>query len=1221
MSTEPNVKSFPITDVNGRTVQITVSTDIVDYMASARSFGREDMAAADAHGRFQKRLIAIPDRKSEVVAPMVLTIGNNNGLYLVRRSAGATGEGWKLIDLGTAFVKAGIASPQVRALGAAWTDDDRIALAVAVDDGRADSPSRVFVAYDLSSATDWANIPWTDCGSREKIRVHGIRVLAEDGGGWTVVLDGDAGRVDMLYLLRSERPAQFAQALVFNPAVDYQEIFAFEAAIDPFIGSGIAVLGKSGNKSVLSFRPFPKYDAQGRASAPPPVVPLPCPEGATVLESGVTRNGGTDLYIGGRGIHLIVADEFDNQDDAKLIQVASADAASGVEELALADAADGGVSVWARKQNGDLVTVTRAAGADVWGTALRVRDGVQSIAPVHGDRHATTSLLVVYTNGQAAFLLRDAALGTWRESPLLVGNPNEAAKVTCYGASVRLVDEGGMPRLNVPVKVSASVLTNLSLNRNNVFIGPGLEFAAKTDANGGIQLYDRVRSLTPAVYRFTVEGLQGSIDVNPAGGIYDRFSALTPDELRNAHTQPPDGTKTPLLPKEFQAGGARSNEVDGMVGALKQTAGLAGKTTNGKVTGATQVRAGAAFSSKLRLDTVAVGYSWGIQADRNGVRPAGEALMESLAGAAQNAAAFFADLGDSIADFFEGVRGRIEEGWTFIVRRAEQAFEFICALGNKVKRFVLDTLEQVGSFFTWLWNEVKTGLEKVWEYLKFLFSWDDILVARDVMVAATDEALKYVKSSVGTLKKNSMAGFNATIAQIDKWRAEIGVPPAHLPPPKPGSSMADQFRESDQKARTAVDQSTGNSALGWVFERLNDLFDQVVHIDAPSPGRATVDAAASFVTGLAGDQLDNLMRTWQQIQADIQQIFSSGMPGAKDLSFETIRQLLVAVGADVVVGLLNALRSLIDRALDLLGQMIDVVRSVLFAKISFPFIEKLVELVAPGAHLDTSFRLVDAIMLLVAIPATITYKLIFNESPFKRGETLDLPFGRVTVQGLEWEDLIKTVTGIVPFIGIGAAFAKFAKGVYTSVKAVAEEFGGTNVGIVAAIAFGGIGLAAEIFGMHQKEGDIVTILEWTAAGASGIALATSMALAIPKWNNPVAETIPMAHKLEAVIEVFETAVQLIVGAVAFGFIVDNLNRSDQAYDKKRYMPETTLWLARLMDQLGDILVSSATLVPLEAALAKAIVILGGAVFKGAAIPCKIMQVASTKLILEAKAPA
>ena len=113
MSTQPNVKSFSITDAQGDPLRLSVSTDIVDYMDSARTFGREDLADPGAHGRFQRRLIAIPDPAAGVVTPMVLSIGSNNGLYLVRKAGGTAGDGWQRIDLGPALAGAG------RAAGAA----------------------------------------------------------------------------------------------------------------------------------------------------------------------------------------------------------------------------------------------------------------------------------------------------------------------------------------------------------------------------------------------------------------------------------------------------------------------------------------------------------------------------------------------------------------------------------------------------------------------------------------------------------------------------------------------------------------------------------------------------------------------------------------------------------------------------------------------------------------------------------------------------------------------------------------------------------------------------------------------------------------------------------------------------------------------------------------------------------------------------------------------
>jgi hypothetical protein len=117
-------------------------------------------------------------------------------------------------------------------------------------------------------------------------------------------------------------------------------------------------------------------------------------------------------------------------------------------------------------------------------------------------------------------------------------------------------------------------------------------------------------------------------------------------------------------------------------------------------------------------------YRWGVQAGPGGVRPASDAVMDALQNAAGQATQFFADMGQTLSDMFEAIRARAEEAWTFIVRKAEEAFEFVCALGNKIKRFVLQTLEEIGGFFTWLWDQIETGLERAWEFLKFVFDWE-----------------------------------------------------------------------------------------------------------------------------------------------------------------------------------------------------------------------------------------------------------------------------------------------------------------------------------------------------------------------------------------------------------------------------------------------------------------------------------------------------------------
>ncbi len=1220
--TNPHVLSFPTNDTTGKAARFTVGTDVIDYMESARAFGREDLSDPNADGRFQRRMIAIPDQHGGVVTPMVLTISNQNQLYLVRKTdESKSADGWKLIDFSHGFKGILEDRIRVRAHGAAWTDDDRITIAVAVDDGTSER-SRVFVAYDLSSLTsDWENIKWIDCGSREDIRVEGIRVLDGGEGVWTIVLAGDNGPNDMLYLLRNNVKKNFSQALVFNPSVTLEEILDFEAAVHPTLGGGIAVLGVSNGLHHLSFRPFPQYKADGSFGTIPPVEILPCPKGANVLETGLTKliqKGrrknyvGSDLYIGGQGVHTIKALDIlqvvANGGNLKTTTIASPEAAPNVQDLIVGEAPDGSASVWALLQNGDLNVIKKVTTAD-WGEPLRLRVGVQAIAPVHGDEHLTTSLLMVYANGQASFLLRNVDQGLWQERPLSVANPQEVIKITCYGTTLRVLGADNIPKADIKVKVSASVLSSVVLNSNAVFIGPGVSFETKTDSNGGISLFDRIQSLTPATYRFEVEGFAQSIDVNPANGIQARFQSMTADELRSATISTPDG-EVALLPENFRTGADR-HQVDAIAGSLNKLTQLA-QSSNAIVAGISLVNSGTEFSSKLQAQTLPDNYSWGIKTDAKGIT---QLLAEDVNKLihSDSVGEFFDNLGDTIVDFFEGVGHTIKEGVTFILHKVAESdvFKFICKIGNQVKSFVVETLEQIGSAMTWLWEQVKTGLEKVWNYVKFLFEWDDILIARDVMVKASDEALQYLQNTTVTMKRGVDEGFDRAIAIIRQWQTDIGIPPAELPKPDAGQSTSDLLQSHSDAQQSLYDQISGNSVVSWVMEKLQSILDEIIHIEGADPSKVALKTAIDFIGGLASDEFKNLLNLWEQIKADVLKIFDNKMPGTDSLSFDTIKHLIIAVGADLVVGLLEGIRALILRSIDLLGGMLEVVRAAMFAKISFPFIEKLVAMVLPGVQIDTSFSLIDAIMLLVSIPATIAYKLIFGEAPFKKGDVLNLPFGRVSVQS-------DALTALMPFAGLAGGFLKTVVAVYLTREAFVAEMEGkagplSKPGIILGLVFGGIGLAAEVMGRHNPDqehnGGAIDALEMSAVGAASFCLVCSTAFAVAKWH-----AVPDSPEIDAGITIAGTIAQVGLGTAVFGVLIDYLRQSGNTYEQMRQATESYRWTGRLFDQAGTIMFAAAVIDP--ELVTKAILCLIGSGLKASALVCVIGQVTTQKLVLE-----
>jgi hypothetical protein len=824
---------------------------------------------------------------------------------------------------------------------------------------------------------------------------------------------------------------------------------------------------------VLSFRPFPKYDNDGKIKNTPPTVPLPCPAGATVLETGVTRNEGTDLYIAGSGVQLIVADQFDNLDQAAIVPVCSPQAASDVQNLVVGDAADGSAAVWTVLRNGDLTVSRRKAGQQAWGNALRLRAGVQQIAAVHGDGHVTTSILIVYTDGKAAFLWQDAVANVWQETPLLVANPERSCKATCYGTSLRVLGEGSAPKPGIKVRVSASVLANVVLNRNSVFLSPDLSFETETDVNGAVSLFDRVRSLTPAIYRFTVAGIKESIDVNPAGGVHKRFNEITAEELRGATVKAPNGSSSALLPENFRSG-AEKNQLDAMASSLNQAAGLA-KSANGVAGGVRAVAATAAFSSTLKLDAVPDNYRWGVQADSKGVRPASSSVMDSMVSAAKSVGDFFVNLGESIADFFEGVWSRIKDGWTFVVEKTKQGFAFICKLGDIVKSWVLKTLEEIGGFFTWLWEQVKTALEKLWEWLKFIFDWQDILRVRNAMVDMTDQSLQHFERSVGGMKQTLMTGFDDLTKELKGWAKSAGGSPA----PGPVSNFLRDVGSVIAPVAAVLDEIMGNSVVAWVMSKLQSLVELIIKIEMPEVSAAVKAAMAAF-QNLFSSLFSALTGTLDQLTVVVERIVG-GVADITSFSFEKIQQIFISAGAGIIDNLLRVVRDLIAGSMDMVKAMIGVGRGLLAAKMSFPFIEELVKTITLGAvTVDTSFRMGDGLLLLCAIPATIAYKLIFGSAPFKGGEQFVLPFGRVTVQSGA-EELRMTLI-------IGPLVALFIKMVIAITNVADSQLYAPTWHTVSPVtaAFTMLGFAAEIASMHF-DGDATTIgLETTMAYMSGL---------------------------------------------------------------------------------------------------------------------------------------
>lgn len=964
VAAQPDLTRFSLTMASGEMAKFTASTDIIDYIQPGRTFGGHDLVDPTRYGRFQPRLLAFPDRRGTALAPALLTLGTDSRLHLVRKGRDA-GVGWERLEIDTDLARTLGEPPKVNAFGCGWTADDRIALAIAVQAGPGQSHSRIFVAFDLTSHSDWANIPWIDCGTRpDKAMVDAITLLRE-GNNWTVVLSATQGDATKTYLLGSAREPSFQRAFVFTPAIDLKQILSFNAgALDrKRMVLHLLATGASGVLTLTSRR-FPRFSATGELTGSFSSMSVNCPEGANVLASGAQRAEGSDLYVGGKGVVLIGAEKFDDyRSIVPEVVIPAVVLTSPVIRLVVAENAERVVTVWAVCQDGSLWITTREGGRAPWAPALKIRAGIRDIAAVEADTHVDASVVIIHKDGTAAHLWRDAGdAGIWRESPMIVSDPTEAISVPAFGTTLRLFDREGTPRPGVTVKIRTTALSSLVVNGASVTIGPDVVFETQTRNDGGIGIFTLADNFTPAGYRFDIAGFETAIDLNPGKGVLKRFETISARELRGAAV---NGGK--LVPNDVP-----DADLEATVKALNGAAKLAG---GDKIPGIRLVKSDAPLGIPLNVGAALDGYAIAIRSDGDRISVLSASATQAVITSSAGSGGFFNDIGQTLSDFFEGAWSKVKQGVTYVLCKVEQAYEFICAIGDKIKKFIISTLEEIGSFFKWIFEKIKVSYNKIRDYLKFLLDWDDILYIRDHIKKLARQRLGGLKAQIRASRAGIEKPFDDLMTLIRKEGEKRGVRPSK-PPAKLTKSEISMGEMAKGQADTS-DQVQGNSLMSWVMDNLTQALGQLVQINLPSsdPGLADFDK-------LLEEHSASLTTAFDEFKADLDHLFGGKPPSIADIGVDTITKIAITLGVRVAEALLAALKRLVTALMDLLEGFFDTLEKVLFATVRLPFIEKLVKLVA-DANVDTSFQLADIIALPAAIPATIALKLI-NGSDLRR---------------------------------------------------------------------------------------------------------------------------------------------------------------------------------------------------------------------------------------------
>jgi hypothetical protein len=383
------------------------------------------------------------------------------------------------------------------------------------------------------------------------------------------------------------------------------------------------------------------------------------------------------------------------------------------------------------------------------------------------------------------------------------------------------------------------------------------------------------------------------------------------------------------------------------------------------------------------------------------------------------------------------------------------------------------------------------------------------------------------------------------------------------------------------------------------------MVDDIVTFEGPSPVDRLANGAIDFVEGLAGDQVAAFQACIDTIGQDLRTLFGETVPSLDELSFDTLRTAVIAVGTEALRGIIDGLRALILRAIDLAADVVAAMHDGLFVTVRFPFVEKLVALVSPGTEVDTSFRLIDGMMLLIAVPATITYKVIFGEPPLQPGEVIDLPFGRVRVQAdgalasdpsnAELLEKLEQGAGAVATLGtrfswvahLTAAMLKLGKSGY-DVYSTAKVGWATDPSSFWTQGFGNLlfagGLVVELAGRHTDRSEAVKTIEWAMVSVTTVQMAKSVAILVYQIRKGLPDA--KAKETEAVLDITLYITHFVLCTAAYAAMIgDNYGKragsTDEAERDRLWVDDaalSVLWLEELFSHTSYVLSSTAIVV-------------------------------------------
>lgn len=295
-----------------------------------------------------------------------------------------------------------------------------------------------------------------------------------------------------------------------------------------------------------------------------------------------------------------------------------------------------------------------------------------------------------------------------------------------------------------------------------------------------------------------------------------------------------------------------------------------------------------------------------------------------------------------------------------VVDKAKTVFSYIANGVKRVVEFVVKTVKDVVHCVCEVFHSIAVGFEKLIQWLGFLFNWDDIKRTKKYLEQWLDQQIAQAKGWIEDPQRmrdidRIAAQLESTIDRsLDKLKRPLDI---------------DQLRQGGEQDPQQVRIRDASSAGNLVVQKLQE----------PD---ACVQAVAVFQEdGFLDDVVQQLKaisiprEILQSLERDLSALASGG-------GLNAVVDMIVDLLKAVIHLALDAATAACKVLWAALSKLLDVLLKTLSRPIHIPVVSALLKLC--GVELPS---LKDIVLYMIAIPATVVYKMVYKCAPLKANRT------------------------------------------------------------------------------------------------------------------------------------------------------------------------------------------------------------------------------------------